>query len=344
MNINTGIGLDSFKLFFEGRLKKEAINSGLLSFDTSSNEARNSLIFNTNKGQSLKCSCIRHSENKRIQTNFHSGVFTLQASIPKLLGQPCELLEAVNNKEAYNILLEHASEFAEFEPEAVRVSRIDVTRNIELNNSFYEYLPIIDAIPQTRGCKLQSTYTAYNKSFAHCIYDKVQELQDKRQEVPELFKNKFVARNEVRLLNGAKLKTDSKKIGLDLREPSTYIEADSFEQVKDLYLLYQQRLFKNSYKGIELAYIEAVNLTKQAAANGIKANNFLMLSADLLKILTLNQFANIYFSNSRRQYKYNFKRHFLKQLKILQGNTQNNVVMFSELLEELKTKSLALAA
>jgi hypothetical protein len=348
MNINTNIGLDTIRLYFEGNLKEQAISEGILSYDTSTSEARNRLVFNTNKGKSINCSGIRHKENKLIQVNFHSGTFTVQTSIPKLQKKPFELLDSKANKEVFEQLLEHSSEFADFDPKQVKVSRVDLTRNMEMNNAFYEYIPLIDNIPRTKGYHLQSTYSQFNKSFAHCIYDKVQETLDKKIIMPEQFKNKNIARNEVRLLKGAKLETDSKKIGLDLKDLETYTDQDNFAQVQDLYLLYQKSLFKHSYKAVKQEYTEAINSIKQAVSVNMKPKDFLMLNSSVLKVLTLEQFAKYYTLNSKysKQYKYYFIKQFTAQYELFKSgsNMDHKIILFSDLLQELKDKSLAKVA
>jgi len=337
-NFNNNIGIDTLKLYIEGKLKNSAINNGTIKyFEYKNSPELNSQFQNTEQGI-IECAGFRHKENKKFQVNFHNGNCTIQCSVPKINNKPYELGSVKENKFAYEFLTDTLSEFYEYKEADLKNSRIDLTRNIELNNPMQAYNTILSAIPNKyKGYNFMNTHTSFNGSIAHCIYDKPQEILDKKEAIPEYWNNKNIARNEIRLLKGSKLKQLSNTIKLNLLEPKVYLQQESFNKLQNYYIEYNKQFFKYASEQINFTKIEHINQVLEAKQKNIPLTHCLQRLG--LTFLSLEEAAKIYYES--KQSRHQFKKTFMNnERKYYTKPIQLDFSVSKSLLEELKHKTL----
>lgn len=338
--LSNNIGIDTFKLHLPIKIKPEAISSNIISINQSSNKALNCIKHYTNKGEIIEASGYRHIENKRFQVNFKpEGDITIQASIPKLNNKPCELLGVRENKLAFEELLDNVSMFADFSKKDVKNSRIDLTRNIELEKPFENYNVLFKAVPsKCKGYSFQNTHTFFNKQIAHCIYDKIQEIKDKKQDIPEHLKGCNIARNEIRFQKKSKLRDISKITGVNCTEPEVYLNQDYFNKLKEYYYIQTDRHLKYMTEIIDYNKISHIELILEAKQKNIPLKHCMQKLGTTF--VSLDEQVNLYYPESK-QARYQFKNIFMKQEKKYYAKTFSiKTSEYKGLLDEFKSKAL----
>lgn len=346
---NNNIGLDTIKLIICGTLKKEAQKQGIISLHQSSNTKENSKIVyvetETEPEQKYFLN-LRHKENRKFQVNFHNATgkniysnCTIQCSVPKINNKPFELGGEQENKFAYEYLLDEASKFWNFKEADVKNSRLDVTRNLELDFPMEAYKPLLGSVPKTRDLGFQNTFYQINKSYSHCIYDKIDEIKSHKIEVPEHWNNKNIARNEIRLLTGSKLKQLSNTLNMNLLEPKIYLQQDNLVKLQNYFLKQNEKLFKYTLESIDYNKLSHSNQLLNGKKQGLSLS--IILQHLGLHFLTLDEAVKLFYAGDKnsRQYEYEFKQKFMKHYSKIEAE----VLTFRDyksLLDEIRTKTL----
>jgi len=343
-NFNNIIGLDSYKLYIQGTIKKTAILDKTLGYLIHNDEAKNK-GFITDAGI-LPAYQVRHKEASKYQINFvDAGSLTIKASIPKIIGKPYNVLDTEANKQAYDYLLDEVSEFYSFNKRDVKNSRIDICRNIELDNNFEAYNSFLCSIPNKfKGYNFQNTYTAFNGSMSHCIYDKGKEaldtLKDKTQieAVKNIFENKNIIRNEIRLLKGQKLKQLSNTIGINLLEPEALFNKEKFKKLQDYYLKHNKNFFRYMLEALDtevMAHSQRIYELYNIAGSMPEALKRIGIGK-----VSLDVIGKFIREKQGRDAEAKFKKRFIEAEAKYFSNINNNKLNCKSLLYELKTKTL----
>lgn len=247
------IGIDTLKLHLSSyKLKSKDID---LDLQQSSNHADNNTIqvMFEDTGEIDNYSHINYPRGDYV-TNFKKdGALTIQVSAPKLiLGSNTDLATALMTKQAIEKVYDELSDKGiSFNTDDFAVSRLDITRNYDLNNKVSEYTPLIGMLPRIKNdFMILGTRYQQNKSFALCAYDKIQDILDKKDYLSKADKSRNLLRIESRLLKKSKLRTDTKKAGYDLTKIDTITSPDKFDAVREIYLYYMSEAFKLPYQHV----------------------------------------------------------------------------------------------
>lgn len=158
------------------------------------------------------------------------------------------------------------------------VARVDLTRNIELENKFKDYSFILSSLSMKRANKKKDfpdkSYTTGNKQKTICMYDKIGEMADKKHYIPDELKLKNILRSELRFQKPAKVKKD-----LGLNTLSQCYNKDYYQHLKIIYQREMRELFREKEDKPDIPIAEREILKTIKAEN--QRNGVLMYIATL---------------------------------------------------------------
>lgn len=343
------IGIDSLKVWIPSYRLKRSTDVQLSTCLNMPAENKRPIVFddgNVEFFQELKLK----KGNENIQVNFkYGGGLTAKVSVPGVLaGSNYELLSPKRNTEAYEFIFDSLSEAGViFSREDARNSRIDVSRNLALKERVPDYFWFLEMIPRTEKYVFGSSIYMRNLSFCLNAYDKNADANEKKETIPKFYLDKNVMRIEERFLTGSKLRTDSKKAGVDLRLVSTMTNGETFEKVQKLYLDYAGEMFRYDYKTlVSEKKNKIIEQIQEARRLGLRPIQVLAATNGVFNLLSIDELANVFYSTGRyaNRQRYQFKKVYGRILERISESRPKTVGMFNYMYDELKTKALKAAA
>jgi hypothetical protein len=274
-----------------------------------------------------------------------TGGLTAQVSVPKIVRPDnIEPGGAGDVRKAYQFICDGLSDAGvSFNKAEMINSRIDVTAGYDVAFSPAEYFTLLGMLPYaTKDYTIGSTKYAGNKSFMQCVYDKAMEYEEAHGCRPEGYEDRNNIRFETRLLKAAKLKSDARKVdGLDMRKVDTLTHKDSFARVMNgLHDNYVKRLFRQDYRTlIENERNGMIHQMKAQQAVGLKPREVLLLTSLAVKILSLDEIAQIFYPREvkhSKRYRYALKRSIEVLLDKASGACESGLVRYDAMYDELR--------
>jgi len=219
----------------------QSINDSLL-FEVGNKKIRGAKAFLNRPNFNVSIKPIAATENKPpVQS------LSVQYSIPKLIfssnyASPSEK----DISDSFSLISKNLlKEGISFNINKANLSRVDSFRNIETKDITSSYFPIFNFLSFSRTSKRDygTTFLYQNSQQELCIYDKIQELNFKGDDVSDLPKN--VLRFEHRLLNKSKIDST-----LQISKVEELI--DNYPVIQTSYLKSFSKLFKYEPDDIEL--------------------------------------------------------------------------------------------
>ncbi|MBO4630103.1 MAG: hypothetical protein J5687_09155 [Treponema sp.] len=144
-------------------------------------------------------------------------------------------------RENYTDALKEFEQITGLNLHLAKLKRVDFGESIIVEKDAGEYIRLFsnisrykkDVIIGNKGIQTV-TYFTNTGSYAFCIYDKMQELEDRKEDAPELFKNCNILRMEYRILksNGIREKLGN---GINI-SPWVLAEKEKYKILNQLYL------------------------------------------------------------------------------------------------------------
>jgi hypothetical protein len=346
------IGIDTLKIWLPdfGLKDKKSINL-LQSSDPERNKRQT--VFSNGETYSYEKAEWIKKDGPPFIVNFKTNGLTASVSVPKVSGKSnIELMDCKANKKAYEFIFDTLNDSGVlFNAAAAQNSRIDITRNLDLLHSVSEYYPLMSMIPHEKeNFQIGSTKYQRNRSFALCAYDKLLECKEKKQPVPAGYEGKNIGRLELRLLKGGKLRTDSKKAGVNLLDLNTMTDPDKFLKVQNgLYIGYLQHLFRYDFQTIaEQEKAKLIQQLKFFYDSGLTPLKSLAYTSYAFNLFSVDEIAYIFYPDTKKaakQKRYKFKRRYSDTMKKLNEESKETAVkVFNAMYQEIREKALKAAA
>jgi len=339
------IGIDTLRIFLpEYSLKK---GTDVILNVSENKPEENKFIVRFDNGETGQYESLKlKKNNEKMQVNFKGSGLSAKVAVPKVInGNNFEMLGHKANKQAFEYMFDSLTDSGiVFDKKDTRNSRIDITRNLDLNFPVSDYYNLMSMIPRTKPFNVGSSKYQGNKSFMLCVYDKIQDSIDKKQIIPSQYVGKNIGRFEARLQRGSKLKTDTKKAGVNLLEMESLTDSNKFKKVQGLYISYMQDLFKTNYK--TLASHEESKILIQLRAlrmQGINPLSCLAIVSNVWNLFSLEEVSKIMYPKERR-YQHSFRKRMERNLDESKKTGAGLNVLYSEMYSEIRKKALARVA
>lgn len=349
------IGIDTLKVWIPDFKLKSKKSVNLLKSETSELNRRQ-IIFTDGTVDfydSIRWNGPEKKEGPPFIVNFKMRGLSAQVSVPKVSGKSnIDLMDSKANRKAYEFIFDSLSDKGiVFNAAEAKNSRIDITRNLDLEHSVSEYFPLMSMIPyEKENYQIGSTKYQRNRSFSLCVYDKILECKDKKELIPAGLEGKNIGRIECRLMTNGKLRTDSKKADVDLLDLNTMTDPDKFLKVQNgLYIGYMKSLFRYDFQTI--AAQEKARMVQQLKyfyESGLTPLKSLAFTSYAFKLFSVDEIAYIFYPDTEKaakQKRYKFKKNYSEAMqKLKRENREAANKMFNGMYDEIRRKALKVAA
>ena len=131
--------------------------------------------------------------------------------------------------------------------------RVDFGKNFIVKNDITEYLRLFgtsarykrDVVDLDKGIETVTYYTNTG-SFSFCAYDKIKEMRNDKEIIPDIYKDSMVLRMEYRIKNARGIRS---KIGHGLNiSPLKLAERDIYNELQNLFKTFYEKIPKTGRK------------------------------------------------------------------------------------------------